>query len=187
LTVHETRNRTVWIAIGVLALLLIIGSAAGGGKSKTSKPPPPPPLDNARAVIISGGDGSARTVVVSPCQAPVASTRQNVGKHRPTRNAVVFETPAQPAARIVLVPDCIKPDPGQTASGESPAAAFVLPVGSQKPSSPTLKVAAQTQVLVPRGSRATTVIVPPCTGAAVKRDVVLSPGPGTTVATAPAC
>jgi len=185
LTVGGSRNRTVYVIIGVLALLLLIGSSVGG-KSKSAAAPPKP-VDNARAVLVAGGDGVDRTIVVAPCNAAAESV-QDGSAPRPTANSVALQLPAAPAPRIVLVPDCVEKRSGAfTASKELPAAAFVLPVGSRTPGSPALKVAAQTQVLVPRGSRAAIVIVPPCTGSAAKQDVVLSPAAGIAIATAQPC
>lgn len=172
-------NRSVWIIIGALLFVFVIGSAVGG-KSK-SKPAPPKPLDNARAVLLPGGDGIDRTIVVPACNAPPDAAQ-------PDDKAVVLQLTAGETARVVLVPDCIeKRDGAFEESGELPSAAFVLPVGSQSPRSPALKVVAETQVLVPHGSRATTVVVAPCTGVAAKKDVVLSPGEGATSDAAPPC
>lgn len=175
-------NRTIWLSIGGLALALIIGAAvAGGGKSK-STPLPPPPLDDARAVLIAGADNTDRTLLVPPCNGPPGSARRNLAAGRPTSNSVVLRVPASLSARVVLVPDCVK-----GTSDEAPAAAFVLPVGSQSPRSGALKLVAQTQVLVPRGSRAKTLIVPPCAGDVPKQDTILSPEAPTPVVTAPRC
>ncbi|MGI8623817.1 MAG: hypothetical protein ACR2NB_10120 [Solirubrobacteraceae bacterium] len=188
LTVNGGPNRSVWVIIGGLLLVLLIGSDLGG-KSKPAPPPPPKPLDNARAVLVAGGDGVARTIVVPPCNAPPVSAPQDGSAAQSTPNGVTLRLSAAPAARVVLVPDCVKKSTGGAfkASGELPASAFVLPVGSQAPGSPALKVGAQTQVLVPGGSRAATVIVAPCTGAVAKKDVILSPGPGTSTAAAQPC
>lgn len=186
LTVGDGGNRSVWVILGGLLLLLLIGSAMGG-KSKT-KAPPPKPLDNARAVLVSGGDGIGRTIIVPGCNGPSVPPAKDGGPPRPTENGVALQLPAAPAGRLILVPDCVKKSPDAfKSSSELPSAAFVLPVGSQTPGSPPLKLGAQTEVLVPRGSRAETVIVPPCTGEGIKKDVVLSPGPGTTTGTAQRC
>lgn len=180
----DGRNRSIWIIIGGLLLVFVIGSA-GGGKSK-STPPPPKPLDNARAVLLPGGDGVDRTLLVPPCGAPPPSAKGSV--RTPTPDAVTLQVAAGPAARVVLVPDCIAKRAGAfKANAVKSSAAFVLPVGSQSPRSPALKVGAQTQILVPRGSPAATLIVPPCTGAAPKRNLVLSPAPGATEASAQQC
>lgn len=186
-------NKTAYVTIGVLIFLLVVGVAlAGKPKSKTT---PPKPLSNARAVLVSGG-GVARTIVVSPCNTPVASTEREIAAGRPAPNAVTLGLPAGPDARAVLVPDCLKASAGATASGSLPAAAFVLPIGTRVAANTTLQIGAQTQILVPSGSRARTVIVPPCSAVPAKRpvpgrngrqDVVLSPGGGTDTATAPEC
>lgn len=176
-------NRTIYATIVGLALVLIIGSAVGGGsKSKSAPAPPAPPINNARAVVIDGGDVD-RQVVVSPCHAPTAITEQDVQQGRSTPNAVALDVPADAGPRVVLVPDCVKPPPKEGEAG-LPAAAFVLPAGSEAPGSRPLKVEARTQVLVPGDSRVERLIVPPCTGEAPKQDVVVSPAEGepTTVA-----
>lgn len=191
---NEQGNTTVYVTIGVLFVLLLLGGAAGS-KPKP-KPPAPKPLDNARAVLLAGGDGVTRTLVVPPCNAPVGSTERDVAAGRPPPNAVILELPAGSEPRAVLVPDCLEASAGVTASGSLPAAAFVLPIGTRAAANPTLQVGAQTQIIVPAGSRAHTIIVPPCSGAASsqpvpnqrgRQDVVLSPNAGTDRATAPDC
>jgi len=194
----QQSNKTVYVTIGVLLLLLGVGSALGEivSKSQSAPPPPPPaPLDNARAVLLAGDDGVTRTVVVAPCNTPVAATKREVAAGRPAPNAVTVELPADPEGRAVLVPDCLEASAGATASGSLPAAAFVLPIGTEAAENKVLQIGAQTQVIVPGGSPVRTVIVPPCSGTPAKpapgnrgeQDVVLSPASGTDTATAPEC
>lgn len=189
------------VMVGLVAVLVIGAVAADSLKSKGTTEPPGP-LDNARAVLLPAGDGIDRRVVVPPCNTPPESTANDVAAGRPAPNAAMFQLPGAGEEQAVLVPDCIRGSTAVTAGGDLPAAAFVLPVGVRAAANPTLQIGAQSQIILPAGSSARTVVVPPCTGArprpsgtpttpaaagATGSDVVLDPHEGTDVVTAPSC
>ena len=196
-------NRTpLAVMVGLVVVLVLGAVAAASLKGKKTTTEPPGPLDNARAVLLPAGDGVDRRVVVPPCRTPPETTANDVAAGRPAPNAVMFQVSATGEAQAVLVPDCIRGSTAVTATGDVPTAAFVLPVGVRAPANPTLQIGAQSQVIVPAGSSARTVVVPPCTGArprpsgtpttpaaagAPGADVVLDPRGGTDVVTAPSC
>lgn len=189
------------VMVGLVAVLVIGAVAADSLKSKGTTEPPGP-LDNARAVLLPAGDGIERRVVVPPCNTPPESTASDVAAGRPAPNAAMFQLSGGDDEQAVLVPDCIRGSTAVTAGGDLPAAAFVLPVGVRAAANPTLQIGAQSQIILPAGSSARTVVVPPCTGArprpsgtpttpaaagATGSDVVLDPREGTDVVTAPSC
>lgn len=189
------------VMVGLVAVLVIGAVAADSLKSKGTTEPPGP-LDNARAVLLPAGDGIDRRVVVPPCNTPPESTANDVAAGRPAPNAAMFQLSGADEEQAVLVPDCIRGSTAVTAGGDLPAAAFVLPVGVRAAANPTLQIGAQSQIILPAGSSARTVVVPPCTGArprpsgtpttpaaagATGSDVVLDPREGTDVVTAPSC
>ncbi len=196
-------NRTPLVVMVGLVLVMVIGAVAADSlKGKKGTTEPPGPLDNARAVLLPAGDGIDRTVVVPPCNTPPESTANDVSAGRPAPNATMFQLSAADEGQAVLVPDCIRGSTAVTAGGDLPAAAFVLPVGVRAAANQTLQVGAQSQVIVPAGSSARIVVVPPCTGArprpsgtpttpaaagATGSDVILDPREGTDVVTAPSC
>ena len=195
-------NRTPLAVMVGLVAVLVIGAVVADSLKGKSTTEPPGPLDNARAVLLPAGDGIDRRVVVPPCNTPPESTANDVAAGRPVPNAALFRVSGTGEAQAVLVPDCIRGSTAVTAGGDLPAAAFVLPVGVRAAANPTLQIGAQSQIIVPAGSSARTVVVPPCTGArprpsgtpttpaaggATGSDVVLDPREGTDVVTAPSC
>jgi hypothetical protein len=162
---EPTVNRTpLAVMVGLIAVMVIGAVAADSLKSESSTVPPEP-LDNARAVLLQSGDGVARTVVVPPCRTPPETTANDIAAGRPVPNAVLFRLSRSGAAQAVLVPECIRGSTAVTAGGDLPAAAFVLPVGVRATANPTLQIGAQSQVIVPAGSSARAIVVPPCAGA----------------------
>jgi hypothetical protein len=181
------RNRIPFVVGGVLIAVFAIGVFAFGGKKKSKGPTVP--QESARALSVPAN--VARTVVVAPCNTPVEQTSRSAARGEGTPGATTFELPRGTGVRYVLVPHCM-PKAGVTSSpGSIPSAAFVLAEG-QRPTEGkggTFSAAgatARTQLILPNGSAARTVVVPPCKKkTAGKRDVAL-PGNGSTVV-APGC
>lgn len=196
-------NRTPLAVMVGLVLVMVIGAVAANSLKGKGNTEPPGPLDNARALLLPAGDGIDRRVVVPPCNTPPETTANDVAAGRPVPNAVLFGLTGAQEGQAVLVPDCIRGSTAVTSGGDVPAAAFLLPVGFRASANPTLQIGAQSQLIVPAGSSARTVVVPPCTGArprpsgtpttpaaagAPGADVVLDdPRGGTDVVTAPSC
>lgn len=194
----RNETRVPIIASAALIALLVIGALATESTTTTVVTTVGPP-NNARAVVVPTNDGVARTVVVPPCNTPVIQTLRNAAKRKATPNTVALVLSAGPSARAVIVPDCLKASGAVTATGGLPSAAFVLPVGVKGDGIPTLQLGARSQVIVPAGSPAKVLVVPPCTGrvgpkkpapssgASEGQDVVLSPRKGSDTVAAPAC
>jgi hypothetical protein len=176
------KNRTVWVAVGVLVLVFVIGAVvAGGGKKKKTATSTPV---SARAVVLPAT--RPRTVVIPPCSTPLSTTVRNAGAGRPTPGATTTLLPARSGVHTLLVPNCQPTNAGSTdAGGSIPSAAFVL--GDRK--RPTKDrdgkivaggVAAGSELLLPDASRASTVVVPPCTKkpSGNERDAVLGVAKG---------
>ena len=185
------QNKVPWIVAGVLVAVLVIGAVAVSGKKKKSQTPKPPP-ESARALALPAKRG--HLVVVPPCNTPVEQTTRAAARGQGTPGATTLEVPAGRAVRFVLVPHC-QPKAGVTSTpGNIPSAAFVLPDG-QRPvegqggSFTAAGVTARTQLILPSGSNASTVVVPPCRKkTAGKRDVVLgSQKAGSHTVVAPSC
>src|SRR3954451_1419946 len=176
------KNRIPFVVAGVLIVLLGGGVILTKSSKKSSGPKVPP--ETARALSVPAN--VPRTVVVAPCNTPVQQT-----KGPGTPGSTALQLPAGGGTRYVLVPHCL-PKAGVTESpGAIPSAAFVLPSGDrpaegQGGSLVAGHLVARTQLLLPNGAKATTIVVPPCTKkTAGKRDVALS-GDSRTV-TAPKC
>ena len=154
-------NKTLFVIMGVVALLFIIGGLAVGKKKKSTEPPLPP--GNARALVVPTDD-ARRTVVVAPCGTDPADTARDAREDENTPNTVRFELPRNGGDRAVLVPDC-SPQSGVSGSTSGlPAAAFILPVGTKENRLYVPPIRAESQVLVPAGGKARTVVLAPCTG-----------------------
>lgn len=167
-------NRVAWGVLGGLVLVMLIAGIAYPKKKPPSPVPPPPPAD-ARGVVLNAG-GTARTIVVPACGSTSAASA----------GAVRFQVSG---TRTILIPDC----QGTVAQGSDAAhrpSALVLPIGATKLIDRQLQVGIRSQVLVPAGSTARTLVIPAClAGKATKakhQDVILSKSSGTTAA-APAC
>ena len=178
------KNRTVWIVGGALILVIVIGAmVAGGGKKKSKAAPPTPPV-SARAVVLPAD--RSRTVVVPPCNTPVRSTARNAAAGRPTPGATTFQLPPRRGFHTLMVPNCQPTRSGATDTGGNiPSAAFVL--GDRKRLSKDREgrinaegVVARSQLLLPDGSRTSTIVVRACIKkpADNERDVVLSAARG---------
>jgi hypothetical protein len=181
-------NRTVVYVIGVLAVVLAIAGIVGESKKK---PPPTSFLQGGsfRAVVVP--TDRPRTVIVTPCNAPAPTTGQGA---LDTPGVTTVRLVANAAGRrTLLVPRCgaLK---GTATNGTAnlPSAAFVLKPGEQPTVQPKAASAGVlSQVLVPDNSRASTIVVPPCTAGTkppggTERQVVVQPG-ATGTAVAPAC
>ena len=185
------KNTTVWVVLGVLAVVLIGAMVAGGGEKKKKKAAPPPTPVSARAVLLPAN--RSRTVVVPPCNTPVNTTARNAAAGRPTPGATTVRLRPARGVHTLLVPHCQPTKTGATnAAGDIPSAAFVLGGRRRLTKNPDGKleadgVAAGSQLILPDGSNASTVVVPPCTkkGEANERDVVLRGG--SAVAVGPSC
>lgn len=150
------RNRMQFAVIGALVALMVIGAIAyevGKGEPPPMPPPPPPP-DNARALLVPTDD-SARLIVIPPCGVPPVTDGQQT---RP--GTVRLRLPQGPESRAVIVPNCTSPKP--VLQGPGAVTAVVLPVGTISLSSSTFGLTADSQVVLPPGSEARTVIMPPC-------------------------
>ncbi len=183
----RVKNRIPWIVSGVVVVVLLIAVFAFGGKEE-SKPKPPP--ESARALSVPVN--RARTVVVPPCNTPVEQTTRLAARGQAAPGATTLELPAGSGVRFVLVPHC-QPATGVTATpGNIPSAAFVLaererPAERQGGGFTAGGVTASNQLILPNGSAATTIVVPPCEkGKGSKRDVVLGEEKAGTVV-APSC
>lgn len=189
----EGGTKVPWFVAGFLVVLLILaGSVAGGSSSMSMSTMPMPPPANARGVLLPA-DGVPRTVVVPSCGTP-ASIASQTGPSGSGPGVVRLQLSGSSGARALLVPDCTKPKGGAPAPGAPPpSAAFLLPVGTTQLQDSSAQLSSRSQVLVPAGSRAKTVVVPACvTGGqappgAKHQDVVLSPKQGSDSATAPSC
>lgn len=185
------KNNTVWIVGGVLVLVLVVGAlVAGGGKKKKTTTPPSPPV-SARAVVLPAN--RSRTVVIPPCNTPLGATARNAAAGRPTPGATTALLPPSSGVHTLLVPNCQPTKSGATnAAGDIPSAAFILGRRDRLTKDPKGKlvsdgVAAGSQLILPDGSNASTVVVPPCIKetAANDRDAVLKGGAAVVVG--PAC
>jgi hypothetical protein len=187
--VRWPQNKVPWVVGGILIVVLGIGVIAFGGKKKKSGPKVPP--ENARALSLP--TSRARTVVVAPCNTPVDQTASHAARGESTPGATTLQVPAGSGVRYVLVPHCGAA--GVTSNpGNIPSAAYVLAAGERPPEGQGGSLSAggftaRTQLILPNGSTATTVVVPPCKEkTAGKRDVVLgSEKAGSDTVVAPTC
>jgi hypothetical protein len=169
---------------------LAIGAIVAGGEEA---PPPPPPVPNppesARALSLQ--TNRTRLVVVSPCGQPVAQTARQAREGGAPVGATRVELPEAAGDRTVLVPHC-QTDTGVTASGTA-SGAMVAASGRQLTEAQgggllSGPLVAKSQVILPGGSSASIVVIPPCRtpDATEGRDVIL-PVEESEVATAPSC
>ena len=157
-------NRTLlWIMLAIAALFVIAALAVGSSSSTTTTPPVPP--GNARALVVPSDD-ARRTVIIAPCGTEVEDTARRSRRDgaESVPNTIRFVFPREGGDRAVLVPDC-SPQAGVSGSNSGlPAAAFVLPVGTKENRLQVPPLRAESQVIVPAGSDARTVVLTPCTG-----------------------
>ena len=185
------RNRTPAIIIGsLIVFLLIIGVIAK--KDKKAKKAEP----GTRAVLVSTAD-RARTVVVPPCGTGEQITTRSAEGQLRTLGATAVGLAKGRGVRAVLVPSCPATNAApSTPSASLPSAAFVLKIGAGVTASNTAKpgaaksTLAPQEIIVPAGSRARTIVVPPCAKKQEpkgSRQVVLAPKGSSSTALAPAC
>jgi hypothetical protein len=185
-------TRTPLIVMAALAAALIIGAVVADALKG-----PPTANQGTRAVLVSTADRS-RGVVVPPCNTGVQITPANAGRQATTFGATVVAFPRAPVMRVVLVPRCSQMGGvGSSGTVNLPSAAFVLRIGSRiaagkgsKGKSPSASDV-HSQIIVPPGSAARTVVVPPCrpqSGSGKGNAVVVTPPPaGSGTALAPRC
>ncbi|HKG18021.1 MAG TPA: hypothetical protein VKA96_10065 [Solirubrobacteraceae bacterium] len=185
-------TRTPLIVMAALAAALIAGAVVADALKG-----PPTANQGTRAVIVSTADRS-RGVVVPPCNTGVEITPANAPRQATTFGATVVAFPQAPGMRVVLVPRCSQTaGVGSSGTINLPSAAFVLRVGSRiaagkgsKGPSPSANNV-HSQVIIPPGSAARSVVVPPCrpqSGSGKGNAVVVTPPPaGSSTALAPRC
>jgi hypothetical protein len=185
-------TRTPLIVIAGLAVaLILIALVADALKGPSTA------NEGTRAVIVPTSDRS-RAVVVPPCNTGAQITPRDAPREMHTIGSTVIALPQAPGTRLVLVPRCSKMNGvGTSGTVNLPSAAFVLKVGTRitagkgsaaKAVSPSN---VHSQLVVPSGSSAGTIVVPPCSlrsgsgkGAAV---VVSPPAAGSETSLAPPC
>ena len=186
-------NKVPWIVGAVLIVAFAIGAFAFSKSSSKQKPPTPAQMpETARAVVLPAT--RARTVVVPPCQTPVADTVRNARAGKGTPGATMLQLPKGAGQRTVLVPNCQPGTGSTTLDGTIPSAAFVTgDTGRPTESEGGIQEGgflARSQLVLSGGATAATVIVPPCAKKAGTkgRDAVLGAGRGGgSVAVAPTC
>jgi hypothetical protein len=166
-------NVPVVIAV-VLIVVLGLGGILAGSKKKSSKAGSAPV--GTRAVIVPAR-ARALTFAIPPCGTGQKLTPAQAQEQLRVKGAAVFQLPAGTTPRTVEIPPC------GTQAGTPPAAAFVrsgkLGAG---------KAGTQLQLVVPNGSAATAVVVPPCAQKAKRGAAVLAPpAGGSGAALAPRC
>jgi hypothetical protein len=162
-------TRVVWVVMIVLAILLGAGAAILGKKTKKG-------YQAARAVVVP--TDRARTVVVPPCATGAEITAQNASRQSSQIGSTTVQLPPGTGTRTLLVPKCgATKGAHQVGTSNLPSAVFVLPLGSAGASN------MKSQVIVPNGSPATTVVVPQCEGKnGTGRSEVVAPQGGTALA-----
>lgn len=175
-----TKTKVPWFVMGGLALVLVVGGlVCGGGEKKKG------PKDvGARAIVVPAD--RTRTVVVPACDTGVRITRRNAAEQIRTPGSTSLTLPRGRGSRAVIVPRC-----GATQSGIS-SSAYILPtgtttaVGQKKGVGPPVT---NYKLVVPRGSRAKTIVVPGCTRTQPTQRTVAVPltSRRSTVAVAPPC
>jgi hypothetical protein len=189
---YREGTRVPWFVM--LGLVLVLGGIALASSTSKTKPSNP----GERAVLVP--TDRVRTVVVTPCATGVPLTASNAASAQQTDGAITIRLAAGEGLRTVLVPRCTaKAHSTQAASSNLPSAAFVLPVGAKGPSAKGgqgvgISENIEAQLVLPQGSTATTIVVPPCerSGGHKKsgsgRVVVLGPlGGRSGLAVAPSC
>ncbi|MDQ3849678.1 MAG: hypothetical protein M3296_03570 [Actinomycetota bacterium] len=179
--IYHGNTRVPWVVMGVLIFLFVLGGIVVGTK-KTGSPDP-----GVRAVIVPTAN-QARTVVIPPCDTGVPITDRNAAAQVETPGATVVGLPKSTVTRSVLVPQCasaLELPPGQRPPSE---AVVLAPGATPKTRKDKVKVAAESQVIVPNDSDARTVVVPACTTGKGGEDRVLRARAGRSRAViAPTC
>jgi hypothetical protein len=177
----------VALAVGLVAVAFVAKALKGPGT--TSK--------GTRAVLVPTAD-RPRTLVVPACNTGAPITARNAAQQQGMVGATVLALPREPGTRVVLVPRCSSTNGvGFSGTTNLPSAAFVL-----KPGTPVTAAKGSggkdvslrnvhSQVVVPSGSAARTVVVPPCgpQSGLGKGDALIVPPPpaGGDTTLAPAC
>src|SRR3954471_8969334 len=141
-----------------MALALILSAC---GSSSSTKPKPADPVSMAlqapgvRTVVIPK-QTTDLTIVVPPCSA--AEVKQETTKAPPGSNQIVV--PKSALDQTVAVQPCVS---GEKSSGKS-STVLLSPGGGGSPQNPGQQQSGtpQNQLLLPRKSNLTRVIVPPC-------------------------
>ena len=185
------KNRIPWFVGGFLILLLGVGAIVlGGGKKKSTSPAAQP--ESARVVVLPAD--RERTVIVPPCNSPVNETVSNAEAGRSTPGATIVELPRGGGVRSLLVPHCQEKQGSVNLQGNLPSAVFVIGGEERLEKGEGGKVivdgvVARSQLVLPGGSSAATVVVPGCLKkqASKGRDVALGSEGSSEVVVAPAC
>jgi hypothetical protein len=173
------KNPVPWIVGGALIVLFVVIAAVGSGGGSKSKSKAKSPPEGGRAVVLPVE--RSRTVVVPPCSTPVSTTARNAAAGRATPGATAVALPEGPGVRTLLVPHCLPRTGATNAAGNLPSAAFIV-AGSerltegQEGAVTAAGITARSKLILPDGSDATTIVVPPCRKKATGkgRDTVLS-------------
>lgn len=199
---YSEGNRLVYAVMAGLAFVFILGSIVASSMSEKT----PVGDEGFRALVLPPGDID-RTVVVPPCATGRTVTARNVAAQVQTPGATVARLPGDILSRTLLIPRC---SASTSAAGAKkvallPSSLFVLASGAltavgtegiaaekkkkEKKKGETGSIEPVSQLIVPSGSEARTVVVPPCTGEGRKgRVTVLSPSAESpTAVIAPRC
>jgi len=184
------KNKVPWVVAGILIVIFGIGAFVVS-KSKEETPTNKPAPETARALVVPGT--LARTVVIAPCNTPVEQTTSVADRGEVPPGATVVELPQGGGSRYVMVPHC-KGGGTTAAPGNIPSSALVLaakvrPIEGTGGTFGIQGANARTQLILPNGSKATTIVVPPCKKASSgQRDVVLGEEKaGSKTVVAPSC
>jgi hypothetical protein len=175
------QSRVIWVVM--IALFVLIGGIAiAVGKKKGGSAG-----QGGRAVLVPTAD-RARTVVVPPCGTGVAVTEGNAKQQIGTTGATRVSIPQGTGSRVVVVPRC----PARS-GGTLPSGAFVLGPGAKIPAkgdkaarNPVVQDL-RSEVIVPQGSPATTIVVPACSAKSKTGSSTVVGRPGRDIAVAPPC
>jgi hypothetical protein len=183
--------------IPLIVMAALAAALIGGALIADALKGPSTANQGTRAVIVSTADRS-RAVVVPPCNTGVPITPRNASGQATTLGATVVAFPQGPGTRVVLVPRCSQSNGvGTSGTLNLPSAAFVLKAGtritagkgSQGKSPSATNV--HSQLIVPPGSAARTIVVPPCrpqSGSGRGNAVVVAPPrAGSATSLAPRC
>jgi hypothetical protein len=189
------RGTRVPVAVAAGLVVVFVAGAFLTQAFKGSKPAD----RTSRAVIVPTGD-RARMVVVPPCATGVRVAASTAAGQMRTLGATTIQLPQAPGFRVLVVPRCGAGRAGTTGTSPFPSAVFVLREGTRikagRPAngSTTPTKGVLSQLIVPTGSEARTIVVPQCTRPATTskagngRGVVLTPRPAhPNTAIAPPC